>query len=72
MMIQIASSIALVVVKGVFGVAVLSPVVEDNAVVLLVGLGFLIVEGEDKVEIIFFICEVYHNDKCRAIIYLKL
>ena len=71
MMIQIASSIALVVVKGVFGVAVLSPVVEDNAVVLLVGLGFLIVERDDKVDI-FFICNVFDNDKCRAIIYLKL
>ena len=59
MMIQIASSIALVVV-------------EDNAVVLLVGLGFLIVERDDKLEIFFFICNVFDNDKCRAIIYLKL
>ena len=72
MMIYLAPSIALVVVEGVLGAAVLYTVVEDNAVVLLLGLGFLIVEGEDKVEIIFFICKVYDNDKCIVIVYLKL
>ena len=54
MMIYLAPSIALVVVEGVLGAAVLSTVVEDSVVVLLVGLSFLIVERDDKIEIFFF------------------
>ena len=71
MMIYLATSIALVVVEGVLGAAVLYTVVEDNAVVLLLGLGFLIVERETiNSTSLFFICNVFDNDKCRAIIYL--